>query len=98
MPSGRWGEGRCESGLSKAELWDPLWVLGKGDSTCLSQLLDSSFEVYAQVPHVPLPPLAKNRVTVFPEGQATEWPISNELRSKLGVAASPHPWRWQGRL
>lgn len=49
VPSGRWGEGRRKSGLSKAELWDPLWVLGKGDSTCPSQLLDSSFEAYAHV-------------------------------------------------
>lgn len=43
-----------------------------GSPAYQSQLQDSSFEAHAQVLSVPLPPPAKDRVTVFPEGQASQ--------------------------
>lgn len=71
---------------------------GKGDSRQPDPALELLLEAYAQVLHVPLPPQAKDVVTVFPEGQATGWPITNGSRSQLGVVASPAYLKVAGQL
>ena len=73
-PSGTCGEGGRRGPASSKE------QSSAGAPACQSQLQDPSFEAHAQVLSVPLPPLAKDRVTVFPEGGASQERVQGKAK------------------